>query len=334
MAGGPSTPALAAAVSAAGGLGFLAAGYKTPETVSADIAAVRTATARPFGVNLFAPSGGPANAEAIAAYADRLGAEAARYRVGLGAPRHDDDAFAAKLELVRRERIPVVSFTFGCPSPEAIAALKAADSSVWVTVTNLAEGQLATAAGADALVAQGAEAGGHRGFFTDDDHQEDLGLLVLVRLLSTHVPLPLIAAGGIMDGPTIAAVLCAGAVAAQLGTALMLTPEAGTPPLQRELLAAPGPTRLTRAFSGRTARGLVNRFMAEYDADAPRGYPQVHHLTSPLRAAAREAGDADAINLWAGQGHELVRAEPAGELVRALSASAAEVLRVRSQRFP
>lgn len=327
MAGGPSTPALAAAVSAAGGLGFLAAGYRAPEAVSADIAAVRAATTRPFGINLFAPLGERADAATVAAYAERIRPEAERHGVALGAPRHDDDAFAAKLEIVRRERVPVVSFTFGCPPPEVIAALEAAGCSVWVTVTSLAEGQLAAAAGADALVAQGAEAGGHRGFFADDDQQENLGLLVLLRLLSTRLGLPLIAAGGIMDGPAIAAVLCAGASAAQLGTALMLTPEAGTSRVQREVLSAPGPTRLTRAFSGRTARGLVNRFMAAYDADAPRAYPQVHHLTSPLRAAAREAGDPGAVNLWAGQGHELARAEPAGELVRALAAEARDALR-------
>jgi nitronate monooxygenase len=326
MAGGPSTPELAVAVSEAGGLGFLAAGYQSPDALSADIASVRGATPRRFGVNIFAPPGEAADGDTIALYADRLAAEADGYGVALGEPRHDDDAFAGKLEVVVRERVPVVSFTFGCPGPETVAALKAAGSSVWVTVTDVREGRLARAAGADALVAQGAEAGGHRGFFDDDDDHDNLGLLVLLRLLASHVALPTIAAGGIIDGAGIAAVLCGGAVAAQLGTALMLTPEAGTSGAQRELLAVPAPTRLTRAFSGRTARGIVNRFMAEHDDHAPGGYPEVHHLTTPIRTAARGAGDPGAINLWAGQSHELVRAQPAQDLVRSLAGEAGEVL--------
>jgi nitronate monooxygenase len=326
MAGGPSTPALAVAVSEAGGLGFIAAGYRAPEAVAQDIETVRSETSRPFGVNLFAPSGPSADPRVVADYAQRLRGEADRYGAPLGDPRHDDDHYAAKLALIERERIAVASFTFGCPAKEAVARLHAADTAVWVTVTSVAEAEQAVTAGADALIAQGTEAGGHRGFFSDDDDQENLGLLVLLRLLSGF-GIPLIAAGGIMDGPTIAAVRCAGAAAAQLGTALMLTPEAGTSPAQREVLTATRPTRLTRAFSGRTARGQVNRFMTEHDADAPRAYPEVHHLTTPIRAAARGAGDAEAINLWAGQGHELARAQPAGELVRRLAADAQSVLR-------
>jgi nitronate monooxygenase len=332
MAGGPSTPALAADVSDAGGLGFIAGGYRTPAAVADDIHALRSDPARPFGVNLFAPSGQPADAGRIADYAVHLGAEAERYGVALGDPRHDDDHFAAKLRLIARERVPVASFTFGCPSPDTVATLQTGDTSVWVTVTSVTEAEMALAAGADALVAQGTEAGGHRGFFADDDGQEDLSLLVLLRLLS-RFGTPLIAAGGIMDGAAIAAVLCAGAAAAQLGTALMLTPEAGTSAPQREALATAGPTRLTRAFSGRTARGLVNRFMDAHDGQAPRAYPEIHHLTAPVRAAARESGDAGAINLWAGQGHELVRAQPAGELVRQLADEARVVLRARADRL-
>jgi nitronate monooxygenase len=334
MAGGPTTPALAAAVSAAGGLGFLAAGYKSPDTVAAEIAAVRVLTDRPFGLNLFSPPGDAPEAEAVAGYAATLAAEAERYGVALGEPRHDDDGYAGKLELLQNESVAVVSFTFGCPSAKTVTRLTATGASVWVTVTDPAEAELARAAGANALVAQGPEAGGHRGAFADQDPQENLGLLVLIRLLATRAGLPVIAAGGIMDGPGIAAALAAGATAAQLGTALMLTPEAGTSTTQRELLAIPGATRLTRAFSGRTARGLVNRFMDEHDGDAPRAYPDIHHLTTPVRTAARQAGDPDAINLWAGQGHELARTAPAAELVRALAADAGEVLRAVSGRLP
>ncbi|HEX3978366.1 MAG TPA: nitronate monooxygenase [Solirubrobacteraceae bacterium] len=323
MAGGPSTPALAAAVGEAGGLGFLAAGYKTPDAVAEDIAALRAASDAPFGVNLFAPSSeAEAHADVVAAYARTLAADADRHGVSLGGSRFDDDGYAAKVELMTRQRVPVVSFTFGCPAPETVAALHSHDIAVWVTVTNPAETALAQDAGADALVAQGTEAGGHRAYFSDAGEHEEYGLLVLLHLLRTQSALPLIATGGLMDGPGIAAALVAGASAVQLGSALMLTPEAGTSEPHRARLAVAGPTRLTRAFSGRTARGIVSRFMDEHDADAPSAYPQVHHLTSPLRAAARAAGDADAINLWAGQGHASAQARPAGELVRALGAEA------------
>jgi nitronate monooxygenase len=246
--------------------------------------------------------------------------------VALGAPRFDDDGYEAKLKLLTRARVPVVSFTFGCPTPASVAALHDDDIAVWVTVTSPAEAAIAADAGADALIAQGTEAGGHRAYFRDDGEHEEYGLLTLLRLLGAVTDLPLVATGGLMDGPGIAAVLVAGAAAAQLGSALMLTPEAGTSAPHRARLAVPGPTRLTRAFSGRTARGIVNRFMEEHDAQAPRAYPQVHHVTSPLRAAARAAGDSDAINLWAGQGHAQARAQPAGEIVRALAAEARQAL--------
>jgi nitronate monooxygenase len=323
MAGGPSTPALAAAVAHAGGLGFLAAGYKTADAVAQDIAELRGASAAPFGVNIFSPSEAQAPADVVAAYARTLAGDAERHGVALGEPRFDDDGYEAKLELMLRERVSVVSFTFGSPAPETVAELHAHDVAVWVTVTSPAEAAIAQAAGADALVAQGTEAGGHRGYFSDDGEHEEYGLLVLLRLLRAQTNLPLVATGGLMDGPGIAAALVAGASAVQLGSALMLTPEAGTSEPHRARLALPGVTRLTRAFSGRSARGIVNRFMEDHDANAPRAYPQVHHLTSPLRAAARAAGDAEAINLWAGQGHASAQARPATELVRALAADAA-----------
>ena len=326
MAGGPSTPALAAAVGEAGGLGFLAAGYKTPEAVADDIAQLRIASDAPFGVNLFIPPTEKAVPQVVAAYAQTLAADAERHGVTLGDPRFDDDAYAAKLELVIRERVPLASFTFGSPAPETVTALHEHGIAVWVTVTSPEEAALAHDAGADALVAQGTEAGGHRAYFSDAGEHEEYGLLVLLRVLHTRPSPPLVATGGLMDGAGIAAALVAGASAVQLGSAFLLTPEAGTALPHRARVAAPGITRLTRAFSGRTARGIVNRFMDEHDADAPSAYPQVHHLTSPLRAAARGTGDADAINLWAGQGHAHAQARPAGEIVRTLAADAAQAL--------
>jgi nitronate monooxygenase len=331
MAGGPSTPELAAAVSGAGGLGFLAAGYKAPEAVRADVAAVRALTDRPFGINLFAPPGAAPDPAAVQRYARALRPEAQRYGAAVGEARHDDDHWVEKLALVAAERVAVVSLTFGCPPGDAVAALHDAGAAVWVTVTTVAEAQLARDAGADALVVQGVEAGGHRGSFADDAPGE-IGLLALLALVAAAVDLPLVATGGLATGRSIAAVLAAGAAAAQLGSALMLASEAATSPAHREALRQGRPTVLTRAFTGRTARGIVNRFLSEHGPDAPSGYPDVHHLTAPLRAAARERGDAEAVNLWAGQAHALARERPAGELVRALADEARAALREAADR--
>ncbi len=327
MAGGPTTPELAAAVSDAGGLGFLAAGYKTPEDVSADIAAVRERTQAPFGVNLFARPQQRGDAAQVERYAQTLASEAARHGVELGEPRFDDDHYDAKLALLRRERIAVVSLTFGVPSAAEVAALHEAGVVVWVTVTSAAEAKLAERARPDGLIAQGVEAGGHRAYFDDRTDAHDLTLLALLRILARESALPLIATGGIMDGAGVAAALCAGASAAQLGSAFMLAPEAGTSAAHRSALASAAPTALTRAFTGRLARGIVNRFMVEHEADAPRAYPEVNHLTTTLRAAARAAGDGEAINLWAGEAHTLARPEPAGQLVADFAEQAGEALR-------
>jgi len=327
MAGGPSTPELAIAVCQAGGLGFVAAGYKRADAVRAEIEAVRESTNAPFGVNLFVPSPAPADSKSLQDYLHRLKPEAERQGAELGEPKFEDDGWAAKLEVMYEERPSVVSFTFGCPDEPVVNRLHGVDTGVWVTVTNVAEALAAREAGADGLVVQGSEAGGHRGGFVDDGSDEGgIGLLALLRVIDTATTLPLIASGGIADGAGLAAVLCAGASAAQIGTALMLAPEAGTADAQRKALAERRPTRVTRAFTGRPARGIVNRFMAEHSGDAPLGYPQIHHVTSPLRAAARRAGDADAFNLWAGQAHELVQARPAGEIVREMVADARETL--------
>jgi len=332
LAGGPSTPALAAAVSQAGGLGFLAAGYKTAAAVAKDVGAVRAATNAPFGINVFAPPAAPGDPTLVARYAATLGEEAERQSALLGDPRSDDDDWDAKLALLHDARPAVASFTFGCPPDDLVASLQADGIAVWVTVTTPAEARAAAGAGADALVVQGAEAGGHRGGF-DDAAPGAIGLLALLQLVRADVEPPLIASGGIMTGAGVAAVIAAGASAAQLGSALMLTPEAGTSEPHRDAVAREGETALTRAFSGRTARGIVNRFLREHDADAPAAYPEVHHLTAPLRAAARRHGDADAINLWAGEAHALARpGVPAGELVAQLAADARAALRAAAER--
>ena len=326
MAGGPSTPELAIAVCEAGGLGFLAAGYRKAEDVRAEIGAVRSGTDRPFGVNLFVPSPAPAETGRLHEYMRELEAEAQRHGVAVGEPRYEDDGWEQKLQVVCEERVAVASFTFGCPSTQVVERLHRAGVAVWVTITSVEEAKQAQNGGADALVVQGSEAGGHRGGFTDDDESTAIGLLALLRLVERRVSLPLVATGGIADGAAVAAVLCAGASAAQVGTALMLSPEAATNEAQRAILANPAPTRLTRAFTGRLARGIVNRFMVEHGSSAPVGYPEIHHATSPLRAAARNRGDAEAFNLWAGEAHELATGLPAGEIVRTMAADARSAL--------
>jgi len=316
MAGGATTPELVAAVAAAGGLGFVAGGYLTQDALRERIAAVRALSDRAFGVNLFVP--GPVREDGVAAYAERL--RAAGYAPG--EPRHDDDGYPAKLALLLAEPVPVVSFTFGCPGAQVIGALQDAGTEVAVTVTGPAEARLAVAAGADALVVQGTEAGAHRGTFVDDPDDpaggEALGLLVALRLVAAVTDRPLVAAGGIVDGSGVAAVLAAGAVAAQLGTAFLACPEAGTRPAHRAALtAADGPpTAFTRAWTGRTARGIRTDFADTHGPAAPAAYPQVHHLTAPIRA---EHGPAP----WAGQAYPLVRTLPAAELVGLLRDEAA-----------
>jgi nitronate monooxygenase len=333
MAGGASTPALAVAVCEAGGLGFLAAGYKSVDAVREEIGAVRSATDQAFGVNLFVPTSVPAEPGSLSGYLRELEADAARLGVELEEPRYDDDAWQDKLELLYEQRVAVASFTFGCPSVDVIARLHEAGTAVWITITKVSEALVAQAAGADALVVQGSEAGGHRGGFSDDDDAGGWAVLGLLRLVRRAVALPLIAAGAIADGPALAAVLCAGATAGQVGTALMLAPEAGTNAAQRALLPQPVPTRLTRAFTGHLARGIVNRFLLDHTAIAPSAYPEIHHATSALRAEARRRGDADAFNLWAGEAHELAESRAAAEIIRTMGAGARRALAEVSARL-
>jgi nitronate monooxygenase len=331
LAGGASTPELTAAVSEAGGFGFLAGGYLTTEALEARIEEVRERTSAPYGVNLFVPGDPGAETPELEGYLERIAQDASRYGAGLGEARFEDDFYSEKLELIRGAKPAVVSFTFGCPRKEETAALRDSGIEAWVTVTNPAEARTAVTAGADALVLQGAEAGGHRGSFTDSD-EEPLSTLVLLRLVASEVRSPLVAAGGLTDGPAVAAALAAGAAAAQLGTAFLRADEAGTEPAYRDALPSRTPTALTRAFSGRRARGIVNRFMTEHSEAAPSAYPQIHHATSPLRAAARRKGDPDGFNLWAGQAHRLAPSGPAAEIVKQISDGARQALETAANR--
>lgn len=321
MAGGPSTPALVTAAAGAGGLGFLAAGYKTPEGLAEQIAAVRSASV-PFGVNVFAPNLVPVDVEAFRRYARAIQAEADRYGLEpAGDPVEDDDHWNAKIDLLLADPVPVVSFTFGIPGPAVVTALRAAGTLVVQTVTSAEEARLASDAGADLLVVQASAAGAHSGTFTPRRTPPPIPIGDLVARVRREVALPLIAAGGLATPEDVAAVVRAGAVAAMAGTVLLRTDESGASATHRAALADPAreETVVTHAFTGRPARGLRNRFIDRYGAEAPNGYPAVHHLTSPLRKAAAAAGDAELVHLWAGTGYRHASEEPAATVLARLA---------------
>ena len=317
MGGGPSNPALVAAAADAGALGFLAAGYKTAEAMAAEIDAVRKSTGEAFGVNVFVPGRPTAQPGEVGRYIASLSRDAVELGVDLGDPGWDDDDWAAKISVLLADPPPIISFTFGCPPREIVGAFRVAGSMVAVTVTDPGEARLAADAGADCLCVQGAEAGAHRGTFTNDGGtQADLDLGALVSAVASVTDLPQIAAGGIMSASAVAEVLGAGAVAAQCGTAFLRCPEGGAHPAHKAALADGRftSTALTRAFSGRPARGLVNQFMLDHP-DAPTAYPEVNNATRPLRAAAARGGDVDRMSLWAGSGFKEAAARPVGEIV-------------------
>jgi nitronate monooxygenase len=325
MGGGPSTPELAAAVSNGGGLGFLAAGYQTADAMLAEIAATKRLTGGPFGLNVFVPSSPDVDVEAVDRYLARLETETSSFGVHIGPSQWTDDDWEPKVAGLLRDPVAVVSFTFGCPSRDIVAELQRVGSLVMVTVTAPRDAEIAAEYGVDALCVQGIEAGAHRGGFTDDEHIDTYGLLSLLGAVRTMTDLPIVAAGGIMDGRDLAAVLVAGAEAAQLGTAFLLSPESGAHATYKAALADPAftTTAITRAFSGRRARGLLNQFMIEHPA-APSAYPQINSATRPLRAEAARRGDPQRMSLWAGQGFRRAEPRPAGEIIEKIVAESRE----------
>jgi nitronate monooxygenase len=321
MAGGPSTPALAAAVSGAGGLGFLAGGYLTAEVLERQIRELRQLTGSPFGVNVFLPQKPDVDHVALDAYLQSLLPDADAFGVEV-VPSWDDDGWPGKLELLLSDPVPVVSFTFGCPSPEVVRRLQEVGSRVVVSVTTPADASTAAGAGADAVCAQGIEAGGHQGTFGDETAPDTgWGLLALLTAIRHTVETPVIAAGGLMTASDVAAVIRAGALAAQLGTALLRCPESGASDMHKSALSDPSfnETAITRAFSGRRARGLVNAFMRAHP-DAPSAYPYINNATRALRHEAVARRDPHATNLWAGQGYRLAEDRPAAEIIASIGA--------------
>jgi nitronate monooxygenase len=331
LGGGPSTPELVAAVSNAGGLGSLGAAYLTPDQITGDIQRIKSLTDKPFQVNLFA-GGWDENAHADPQPMLEILAEI-HHAFGLpppAPPLPKPDPFPEQFEAVMDQRPPIFSFTFGIPNPDAIARLKKRGIVILGTATTVQEARLLAEAGVDAIVAQGAESGAHRGTFAGPFESSMVPTLELVRGIVAVLNKPVIATGGLMDGRDIRASLAAGASAAALGTAFLVSTESGAPRAHKQaiLTAARDSTVITRAFSGRPARGLPNAFiqklMSHEDAILP--YPLQNALTRAMRAAAARQANPEFLSLWAGQGVVRARAMPAAELVNCLVAEMAAIM--------
>ena len=318
---GASTAAMAAAVSRAGGMGALGFGATAPGDIGPAVEALRAQTTAPFGANLFVlPPARPDAATVDAALARLAPWYAAVGEDPPAAPNDFAPDFESQFAALVAAAPPVASFTFGILTRTQVEALHAVGTYVVGTATTAAEARAWAAVGADGISAQGAEAGGHRGHFLAETQASLVGTMALVATIRAAVDLPVIAAGGIMDGRGVAAALALGASAAQMGTAFLLADQTAASGPWRRAIAEAGddPTRLTRAFTGRHARGIENRFMRELRAveDEVPAYPVQNRLTQPLRAAAARADQPDLISLWAGQGVKLVKPGEAGQMVR------------------
>ncbi|GIO88927.1 MULTISPECIES: NAD(P)H-dependent flavin oxidoreductase [Paenibacillus] len=321
MAGGPTTPELVAAVSNAGGLGNLGAGYLTPEQLRHAIRKIRALTDRPFGVNLFVLEQPEESEETIAKMAEYLNSS----RKELGIPQNPplpqySESFEEQVQVLLEERVPVFSFTFGIPSPGVIQSMKQRGTFVMGTATTVDEAIQLELSGVDAIVAQGSEAGGHRGTFLKNGSDALIGLMALVPQICDHVSIPVIASGGIMDGRGLVASLALGAAAVQMGTAFLACTESGAHPTykQKILSANEDATVITCAYSGKAARGIRTEFirgMHMYPGKIPP-YPIQHVMTRDIRQAAAMANKPEYMSLWAGQGLRLAKDRSAAAIVK------------------
>jgi nitronate monooxygenase len=321
MAGGPSTPALVAAVSNAGGLGNLGAGYLTPEQIRTAIKQTRELTDQPFGVNLFVFNQPEESEETNEAMSKHLNF----YRNELGIPHNPSlqklsESFEEQVQAVLEERVPVFSFTFGIPSQDMIQSMKQRGTFVIGTATTVDEAIQLEASGVEAIVAQGSEAGGHRGTFLKDASNSLIGLMALVPQMADHVSIPVIASGGIMDGRGLVASLALGAAAVQMGTAFLASTESGAHPAykQKILSANEDTTEITSAYSGKAARGIQTKFMRDmclYPGEIPL-YPIQHVMTRDIRQASAKANNPEFMSLWAGQGLRMAEEKSAATIIK------------------
>lgn len=321
MAGGPTTPDLVAAVSNAGGLGNLGAGYLTPDQLRSSIHEIRQRTDKPFGINLFVPEQPIESEEAISQMTDHLNI----YRVELGIAQNPfiqkfSESFEEQVQVLLEEKIPVFSFTFGIPPQDVINNMKQRGIVVIGTATTVEEAKQLEAAGVDAIVVQGSEAGGHRGTFLKNISGSQIGTMALVPQVVDHVSIPIIASGGIMDGRGLVASLTLGAAAVQMGTAFLACPESGTHPSYKQKILSENEdaTEITRIYSGKAARGIRTEFMNDmhnYTGTIP-AYPIQNAMTKDIRQAAAKANNLEYMSLWAGQGLRLANDDSAAAIVR------------------
>ena len=330
MAGGSTTPQLVAAVSNAGGLGTLGAGYMTPQAIREAIQEIRRLTDRPFAVNLFVNGIPEANEAAVAKVQGLM----QKYREELNLPEPAPvtkyaERYQEQLQVILEERVALFSFTFGMPTEAEMEELRDAGILTCGTATTVAEAVALEAHGVDMICGQGQEAGGHRGTFRLDAEHALVGTMALVPQIADAVQVPVIAAGGIMDGRGVAAALMLGASAAQLGTAFLTVEESGAHEVYKKAIleSTDDSTALTRAFSGRYARGIRNRFleeMAAHEADIPE-YPIQNALTRNIRNAAAKQNDPSYMSLWAGQAAAMSTTGTADQLMERLVKQTNEV---------
>ncbi|WP_276675569.1 NAD(P)H-dependent flavin oxidoreductase [Caldibacillus debilis] len=325
MAGGITTPELVAAVSDAGGLGMIGAGYMTPEKLAADIQKIRELTSKPFGVNLFVPEH-PAVIQEEIDRANQL-LEPIRQMLGIAkkqeVPEIDTSVFDEMIQIVLKYEVPVCSFTFGIPGSEAIRQLKKRGIVTIGTATTVKEAVMNEEAGMDMVVVQGSEAGGHRGSFAEPFDQSMIGNLALIPQAADHVSIPIIAAGGIMDGRGVFASLILGAQAVQMGTAFVACKESGAHERHKQAIlnASEEQAVITSAFSGKPARGLINEFILRMKGheDALPAYPIQHMLTRDIRSEAAKQNKKEWMSLWCGQNPRLSKNVPAAELIETIA---------------
>ncbi len=337
MAGGPTTPELVAAVSAAGAIGALGAGYMKPEAIGEAIRRIRALTSQPFCVNLFVPQ----PFEVDRARVERSIRLLAPIRRALGLldppiPSAFSENFYDQVAVCIEHRVPIFSFTFGIPEAEVLTRLREAGIVTIGTATTVAEACALEKAGVDMICAQGAEAGGHRGSFLRDPASSMVGTMALVPQVVDAVNVPVIASGGIMDGRGLAAALALGASGVQCGSAFLRCHESGAPAPYKQAIgrATDDGTAVTRAFSGRLARGLENTFIKETNqlGDEWPPYPVQNALTRDIRNHAAKIGDPEFMSLWAGQAAALAKEASAAEIIEAMVAQAEQIFTRLAER--
>lgn len=322
MAGGTTTPELTAAVSRAGGFPFVAGGYLSAEALAPLVERMRETT-EIFGVNLFAPNPVPVDRGAFDAFTSAFEPVAADHGVAIDPePVEDDDHYDEKVDYLVAHPVPLVSMTFNIPTAEVVDRLHSVSTQVVATVTSTEEARTAADHGVDALIVQGPRAGGHSGTADPTRSIEDRATVDLVKDVLAEVALPVAAGGGVDSPESVEELLQAGASAVVVGTLLLLSDEAGTAPTHRAALQSEdfNETQLTRAFTGRPARALVNDFVKKFDPIAVDAYPAVHHLTKSFRAQAKNNDDPQGLHLWAGTGYRSAQTGSAETIVKELGA--------------